>query len=640
MIGHQSLGRSFKSLGSYLLTGKDHVHPDQRVAWMEFCHLPTDRLDVAARLMAATARVSVATQQPVFHLSISFAPGDPVDHDVMLGVMVRTLAEIGLGDHQAAIVAHSDTPQPHAHAMVNRVHPETGRAWKGSWSKLRIEASLRRQELELGLRVVPGWLAPVPGATELRPQRRGARGDVEFLLGVQERAAPVLERAPSWVELETGLAEVGLAVRVNGRGMSVTDGQREVKASEVGRAFSRSHLEKRLGRYSDYRTRATVASMASHEPNAEMPSPQDPALVIAPAPASSATLDLVWETDRDRKKEKTTAPLESAELPAAQGTDVIPAPAPALDRSRERLQEWIPASHRPTAPQSAVRPEQPVPKPASELPVAPSSDANAFIGLVHLRLRCETLQAAVDDANAVMQHVESWDRALQQAGEDVRGATTGFGEAIRESFREPDAFVRAFRQLDDERKRSVLRMLRDKPEVFADGLLRGFGAEDRSASQVGDWRASVAAAAKRLAGTSPAHRVFRDARQTPRVSVLTADAGERYLDAVRARNRTREYVAEKLGLSHSAPVRDVAEACRTRRAAAKELKVRSIDQRDALGEVPSRAELAHRFLRVPWEEQAKLRVSSPDARRLLAEVARLAETLGRGPERDHGGWGL
>lgn len=259
MIANQTFGDDFWDLGDYLRRGRGRVDPSQRVGWVEFRNLPTRRMGIAERIMAGTASLSY-TRKPVFHLSISFAPGDPVNEALMKRVMARTLADLGLGEHQAVIVAHIDTDDPHVHAMVNRVHPETCVAWKGSWSRLRAEASLRQQELDEGLRVVPGWLARVPGHPELRPQPRLASADQEFLRDVQERAGRVLERARSWADIEAGLAELGLAVRVNGRGMSVTDGRRLVKASEVGRQFSRGNLEKRLGRYSDYSARVAVAS--------------------------------------------------------------------------------------------------------------------------------------------------------------------------------------------------------------------------------------------------------------------------------------------------------------------------------------------------------------------------------------------
>jgi hypothetical protein len=268
LISIQTFGESFGGLASYLETGESRVDPAQRVGWMDFRNLPTERMDVAVPIMRGTASLS-GTQQPVFHLSISWAPGDPVNRELMHEVIMKTLSDLGLREHQAVILEHIDTDNPHVHAMVNRVHPETGVAWKGSWSKLRAEASLRRQEVERGLRVVPGWLASVPGAPELRPQPRLARGDAEFLQEVQECAGPVLERAQSWSELEAGLSEFRLSVRVNGRGMSVTDGRREVKASEVGRQFSRGNLEKRLGRYSDYSARVAVASAAAVRSHAD-----------------------------------------------------------------------------------------------------------------------------------------------------------------------------------------------------------------------------------------------------------------------------------------------------------------------------------------------------------------------------------
>ncbi|HEX2093209.1 MAG TPA: relaxase/mobilization nuclease domain-containing protein [Longimicrobiaceae bacterium] len=286
MIGKLTLGKSFKCCGEYMLMGKDRVHPDQRVSWMECHNLPTERMEVAVRLMAATSRRSRRTQLPVLQLSVSFAPGDPVDSAMIKRVLQRTLRDVGLGEHQAVLLEHHDTAVPHGHAIVNRVHPETGRAWKGSFSKTRIEASLRRQEQEEGLRVVPGWLAPVPDAPELKPRPRLARADQEFLREVKERAGPVLEKAQFWSEAEAGLAEFGLRVRVNGRGMSVTDGQREVKASEIGRQVSRFQLEKRFGRYSDYRLRRAVASEIMGQARTNAPSDLGRMRAAATHPAS------------------------------------------------------------------------------------------------------------------------------------------------------------------------------------------------------------------------------------------------------------------------------------------------------------------------------------------------------------------
>lgn len=273
------LGKGFKGLLSYLETGKDGNQLD-RIDWVESRNLGTERLDLGGRFMAATARESVRVEKPVFHFSVSFDPNDPVNRDVMRKVADGVLRDLKLDQHQVLIVAHKDTPHRHMHFVVNRVHPEERRAWRPSHTKRKIEASLRRLEVEHGLRIVPGRLAPVPehareaAAERHAPSPRPARGDAAFLDDVKERAGPVFQRARSWGELESGLAEAGLRLRIKGPGMSVTDGKQEVKASEIHRAFSRNEIEKRFGAYSAYRARVAVAG--------DRPPPREAAGVTAP----------------------------------------------------------------------------------------------------------------------------------------------------------------------------------------------------------------------------------------------------------------------------------------------------------------------------------------------------------------------
>ncbi|HEX8906192.1 MAG TPA: relaxase/mobilization nuclease domain-containing protein [Longimicrobiaceae bacterium] len=187
---------------------------------------------MAACMMAATANAAVrGTAKPVFHFSVSLHPDDPVGPDIMQRIAERTLRDIGLEEHEAAVWWHKDRSHPHLQFVVNRVHPERGTVWKPWRDFYRLERSMRAQERELGLRVVPGYLAPAfapehaieghepehtPAAARLRPQPGPKRGDDAFLRDVIERATPVLERASSWAELQSGLAEEGLSIRVKG----------------------------------------------------------------------------------------------------------------------------------------------------------------------------------------------------------------------------------------------------------------------------------------------------------------------------------------------------------------------------------------------------------------------------------------
>ena len=113
--------------------------------------------------MEHTAAASTRTEKPVYHLSVSLAPGEHLERPELERVADRLLQDLGLGEHQALIAEHADGAQQHIHLMVNRVHPDTGRAWRPSHDYQRIERSLRAQERELDLKIVPGRHSPVPG---------------------------------------------------------------------------------------------------------------------------------------------------------------------------------------------------------------------------------------------------------------------------------------------------------------------------------------------------------------------------------------------------------------------------------------------------------------------------------------------
>lgn len=269
-------GKGFKGTIAYQETGKGGLQrKEDRVEWEWFRNLPTRDSEVAACMMAATANAAnKGTTEAVYHFSVSLDPDDPVGPGTMRRIAERTIRDLGLEEYEAVVYCHKDRPHPHLHVVVNRVHPERLTVWKPWRDFYRLERSMRAQERELGLRVVPGYLAPafapdpaikglwwerVLTPAQLRPQPGPKRGDDAFLRDVTERATAVLQRVNSWAEFQRGLAEKGLSIRVKGGGFRVTDGRHDVKASEVAREFSRKHLEKRFGPYPDYRARMAVA---------------------------------------------------------------------------------------------------------------------------------------------------------------------------------------------------------------------------------------------------------------------------------------------------------------------------------------------------------------------------------------------
>jgi hypothetical protein len=184
--------------------------------------------------MAYTARMNYRVQKPVYHLSINWPPDEKPTQEQMQYTADRLLRDLGLHEHHVLMVAHRDTEHHHVHLAINRVHPETLRAWRHNHDRARIRASLNRIEREMGWRVVAGSsrnLSAPPPAEVAR--LRGA-------------ALEPMQKAHNWGELEELLKARGLSLRARGRGLVITDGKYTLKASAVDRSLSRGKLEERF----------------------------------------------------------------------------------------------------------------------------------------------------------------------------------------------------------------------------------------------------------------------------------------------------------------------------------------------------------------------------------------------------------
>lgn len=218
MIAVSSSGKTFRALAAYLANGRRGVEQD-RVAWTAGRNLPTSEPELAATFMRATAGQSDRIQKPVYHVALSFDPNDPVDRANMERVADRVLERLGLAEHQALIVAHRDRAHAHLHLLVNRVHPETGKAWERWKDQPVIQEVLREEERALGLREVPGRLASLepsePRVAELPKDGREVRAS-PFLrhlaheLATYERVL-ALQRQRYSAEVETSAARARLS---------------------------------------------------------------------------------------------------------------------------------------------------------------------------------------------------------------------------------------------------------------------------------------------------------------------------------------------------------------------------------------------------------------------------------------------
>jgi len=187
-------------------------------------------------------------------------------------VIEATLVDLGLAGHQALIVAHGDTANPHLHIALNRVHPITGVAWSTKHDYARLERSVYRQAQRMGFAAVPGRHNDPGNKRSLtRARTRGAMMRARKAKNEAERpwnrkqtegVAPLLRRifesGQSWSELREALRAAGGELEAKGQGLIVRDqgGTGYVKLSSLGPGIRLGILEQKFGeRFADFLAR-------------------------------------------------------------------------------------------------------------------------------------------------------------------------------------------------------------------------------------------------------------------------------------------------------------------------------------------------------------------------------------------------
>ena len=153
-------GRSFKGALGYLLSGSREQPNPERVLYAETVNILSD-LPEAAHEMAATWEARFRLMQnaglavkngadntaPVYHLVMSWTPEeDPPAPQEMADNAKQLLSLLGLAEHEAVLVVHGDTANPHIHIIVNTVHPVTGRTAPLRFDKRIMQGFAARYE--------------------------------------------------------------------------------------------------------------------------------------------------------------------------------------------------------------------------------------------------------------------------------------------------------------------------------------------------------------------------------------------------------------------------------------------------------------------------------------------------------------
>ena len=127
------------------------VRTRERVGFVHTENLGGIKDDRAAiGLMIDTARRSTRCKAPVYAFSLAWHPEETPDQAHMIDSGREALKVLGMQDYQAVMISHTDTAHPHLHVIVNRVHPETGKAINVYKDQEKLQAWALGYEREQG----------------------------------------------------------------------------------------------------------------------------------------------------------------------------------------------------------------------------------------------------------------------------------------------------------------------------------------------------------------------------------------------------------------------------------------------------------------------------------------------------------
>jgi hypothetical protein len=214
--------------------------------------------------MVALAMEATRSKDPVDHWLLSWKEGEQPTQAQCNEAVEILKRHLGMSsDHLAVFALHRNTENYHLHVVLNRVHPDTLRVEDKGWcidkAHKAIAEIIHAQgwEAEKNAHYLAGRSGEIIRASSVRePQPRSKARDHENATGeksceriAQEKAAPILLNAKSWAQVHEGLAKVDMRYERKGSGAMLWVGDQPLKASCIGREFSRIRMEERLGEF-------------------------------------------------------------------------------------------------------------------------------------------------------------------------------------------------------------------------------------------------------------------------------------------------------------------------------------------------------------------------------------------------------
>jgi hypothetical protein len=183
----------------------------------------------------------------LWHQTFNFPPGEKVSNETMVKIARDFAKEFGFENNQYLVFRHRDKPHEHFHIIANRIDSNGQNTATDRKNYERIQLFCREMEKKFGLSVTENNLKSHAQSNSVRADKLRKLIDTH------------LPSCPTLSDLSIALKKQGIVVYL-GRGISFTDRNIGVtfKGSALGRRYSRSQIESRLGK-----------SLAAQEPNSK-----------------------------------------------------------------------------------------------------------------------------------------------------------------------------------------------------------------------------------------------------------------------------------------------------------------------------------------------------------------------------------
>jgi hypothetical protein len=209
--------------------------------------------ETLTQMMEATWASNRRIQKPIYHASLSLAPGEHLGDDTWRDIAQQYLAGMGFKNVPYLVVRHTDADHDHVHIVAGRNNQLTNRCIDDSWDHLRSRKLIKQIESQYTLtETAAAWKndRAFLESGEARAQKyRGqtpTRTQLQTLVNELSQGGTNLETLVD--QLESKGVEVSLQpTRSKTLGISYHFNDRHFSGSQLGSAYTLRGLAQRQG---------------------------------------------------------------------------------------------------------------------------------------------------------------------------------------------------------------------------------------------------------------------------------------------------------------------------------------------------------------------------------------------------------